>query len=220
MSDLQETLYPGERVLASKNANAVITLRDHGLEALPDTERAMAWAGFGGKEAIGGRLHLTNWRLVFRSHPFNRVKGQLSIVLPTIVELADTSRFLSRKLLVTTRSAQHEFVVWGVPALIRSIEQARGEADGAAIQAAVQADPSSLGPGLAKDLRVYLMMRRGLGPVLDIASNPLDIANVLNVIELVELFADMDAARPPMRGQPGSPSPMEPGPSGGTVSEA
>ncbi len=144
----------------------------------------------------------------------------MSIVLPTIVELADTSRFLSRKLLVTTRSAQHEFVVWGVPALIRSIEQARGEADGAAIQAAVQADPSSLGPGLAKDLRVYLMMTRGLGPVLDIASNPLDIANVLNVIELVELFADMDAARPPMRGQPGSPSPMEPGPSGGTVSEA
>ncbi len=60
MSDLQSTLYPGERVLASKNANAVITLRDHGLEALPDTERAMAWAGFGGKEAIGGRLHLTN----------------------------------------------------------------------------------------------------------------------------------------------------------------
>ena len=63
--------------------------------------------------------------------------------------------------------------------MIRSIEQARGEADGAAIQAAVQADPSALGSGLAKDLRVSLMMTRGLGPVFDIASNPLDIANVL-----------------------------------------
>jgi hypothetical protein len=194
MSDLQSTLYQGERVLASKNANAVITLRDHGLESIPDTERAMAWAGFAGKEAIGGRLHLTNWRVVFRAHPFNRVKGQMSIVLPTIVELADTSRFLGKKLQVTTRSAHHEFVVWGVPTLIRAIAQAQGDADAAAIHAAVQAHPSSLGSGLARDLRVYLMMTRGIGPLLDIASNPLDIANVLNVIELIDLFGETVAA--------------------------
>ncbi|MBA2569936.1 MAG: hypothetical protein H0V04_02015 [Chloroflexi bacterium] len=197
MDDLRSTLYPGERVLASKNANAVVMLREHGLAAIPDTARAMAWAGFAGKEAIGGRLHLTNWRLVFRSHPFNRVKGQMSILLPTIVEVADASRFLSKKLRVTSRSTEHEFVVWGVPALIRAIAQARADADGAAIQAAVQADPSLLGSGLAKDLRVYLMMTRGLGPLLDIVSNPLDIANVLNVIELIESYADIDDARPP-----------------------
>lgn len=195
MDDLRSMLYQGEYVLTSKNANAVVTLREHGLEAIRDTERAMAWAGFAGKEAIGGRLHLTNWRLIFRSHPFDRVKGQMSIVLPTIVDLTDASRFITKKLRVTTRSAEHEFVVWGVPALIRSIGQARSAADGPAIQAAVQADASLLGSGLAKDLRVYLMMTRGVGPLLDIASNPLDIANVLNVIELIELYGDLEEPR-------------------------
>lgn len=197
MDDLGSTLYPGEQVLVSKDANAVITLSDHGLGSIPDTERAMASVGLGGKEAVGGRLHLTNWRLVFRSHPFNRVKGQVSIVLPTIVELMDASRFLTKKLRVTTRSARHDFIVWGIPDLIRAIEQARAQADGAAIHAAVQADPSLLGSGLAKDLRVYLMMTRGLGPLLDIAADPLDIANVLNVIDLIELYADLPEGRVP-----------------------
>ncbi len=220
MDDLQSTLYQGERVLASKNANAVVTLREHGLDAIPDTERAMAWAGFAGKEAVGGRLHLTNWRLVFRSHPFNRVKGQMSIVLPTIVEVTDASRFLSKKLRVTTRSTEHEFVVWGVPTLIRAIEQARAEADGAAIQAAVHADPSSLGSGLATDLRVYMLMTRGVAAVLDvaaIASNPLDIANVLNVIDLIELAADIEDAEPQTSTQPGSPSRTKSSSSEGTA---
>ncbi len=65
MDDLGGTLYQGEQVLVSKDANAVVKLSDHGLGSIPDTERAMASVGLAGKEAVGGRLHLTNWRLLF-----------------------------------------------------------------------------------------------------------------------------------------------------------
>ncbi len=44
-----------------------------------------------------------------------------------------------------------------------------------------------------------MLMMRGLQPLLGIASNPLDVANVMNVIDLIELYADLPEARVPAR---------------------
>lgn len=200
MDDLASILYPGEQVLASERANAVIRLTDHGLRAIANTAVAMSAVGLKGKEAIGGRLHLTNWRLVFRSHPFNRVKGQSSILLPTIVSLSDASRLVMRKIEITTHATAHEFVIWGVPAFIKAIESARAGADADEIVSAIEIDPRRLGGGLAADLATYRVMD-AVARALQITTNPLDVANVLNVLELLELGGETRDRpdRPPER---------------------
>jgi hypothetical protein len=101
-------LLPDERVILSNPANAVTRLDEYGLGRFP-ADQLMRVMGFAGKEAIGGRLHLTSYRLLFKSHRVNRVTGSFSIYLPTITGLADRSRWLPRKVEVTTGNQVFDF---------------------------------------------------------------------------------------------------------------
>ena len=123
-----EDLLPGERPLKSKAANAVISLSEHGL-AQRGYHAGMGLVGMKGQEAVGGRLHLTSYRLLFKSHGMNRATGSVSIYLPAITGLEDRSKFVTRKIGVRTEATDSEFVAWGVPGLIQAI-QAAGDALG------------------------------------------------------------------------------------------
>ena len=107
-------LLDGESLIQTKSANAVIKIDEHGLSRFA-FDQLMWTIGMKGKEAIGGKIHLTNYRLIFQSHAVNRLTGKFSIFLPTISDLKDASRFLVKKMHVATQTQQFEFVIWGIP---------------------------------------------------------------------------------------------------------
>jgi hypothetical protein len=114
-------LLPGEKLALTKSVNAVVSLSEHGLSRFASGQ--LMWCvGMEGKEAIGGKLHLTDIRLVFKSHFFNRVSGKFSVFLPAVTSLKDTSFLLKRQMTVVTDLRRFDFVVWGVAGLIKEIE--------------------------------------------------------------------------------------------------
>jgi hypothetical protein len=123
-------LLPGEAVVLRKNANAVIALADYGLTPFSGgIGKAMELIGMAGAEAIGGRLYLTNYRLLFMAHGLNRVRGASSLYLPHIQEIRNSSSGLIRRVTIVTTTHQAVFVVWGVAALINAVNRARAELD-------------------------------------------------------------------------------------------
>lgn len=117
MSLSKDELLPGEDVVLNKNVNAIIRIDEHGLSRFA-FDHVMNAAGLRGVEALGGQLHLTNYRLVFKSHSINRVKGVFSIFLPTLREVRNTSSGVKRQIGLATGTQQFTFIVWGIPALI------------------------------------------------------------------------------------------------------
>src|SRR5215208_3245432 len=105
-------LLPGEQVLESKASNAVVTLSDYGLSRFA-FDKYMWVAGMKDKEAIGGTLALTSYRLVFQAHALNRLRGRYSIFLPAIMTLRDASFLWTRKIAVATPLTEFHFVLWG-----------------------------------------------------------------------------------------------------------
>ncbi len=174
-------LLPGERVVLSKPANAVIRLDEHGLSRFP-ADQLMRVMGFAGKEAIGGKLHLTNYRLLFTSHRVNRLTGGFSIYLPTITGLHDRSRWIAKKLEVVTRLQTFEFVVWGVPAFISTIQARAGQITTAQ---AMELAAAQAGGGLEKNATLAKDVVKFALEALSVVQNPLDAANLLNLLDLV-----------------------------------
>lgn len=66
-----------------------------------------AFGGAEGGEAIGGKAHLTSYRLVFAAHSLNRLTGKHSIFLPNIREL----RKGWTELRVTTETQEYTFLM-------------------------------------------------------------------------------------------------------------
>ncbi len=124
----QNHLLQHEQKIQTKGANAIISLSDYGLSKF--VADGLMWTiGMKGQEAIGGMIHLTNYRLVFISHYFNRVRGSFSIFLPAIVSATDTSSGFVRTLTITTRYAKFDFVIWGIEKFQRQIMDAKANID-------------------------------------------------------------------------------------------
>ena len=74
-----------------------------------------------GWETVGGRLYLTNQRLIFESHPFNIQRGTTIIPLPNISVVREAwTKFLNQipiannSIAVTTNEGrEYRIVVWG-----------------------------------------------------------------------------------------------------------
>ncbi|MBM7656430.1 hypothetical protein [Neobacillus cucumis] len=110
-----QELFNNEEILLERKANLMINIKDFGL-------KKMDFHLFQKKEAIGGKLYVTNYRLIFKPHLVNRVKGTFSLMLPSILSTRDTSVLLSKKMTVDTNSHSYEFVVWKREELIYTIE--------------------------------------------------------------------------------------------------
>jgi hypothetical protein len=191
MTGSADEFLPGEKVLATKSANAVIKLGDLHLSALP-VEHLMPLLNMRGKEAIGGKLQLTNYRLLFVSHAANRVTGKFSVLLPTIQCLRDASRFFAKKLEVQTATQTFEFVVWGVPQLIAQIEGTKAAlTQDDALRIARLVLQSAQVPGLrAADAQAGARDWLAAAQQDDHRSdNPFELASLLNASELISSLA-------------------------------
>jgi hypothetical protein len=192
MNTTPDDLLAGETVILSKNANAIISVDENGLSRFA-FDQLMWTVGMQGKEAIGGRLHLTNFRLIFKSHAINRLTGKFSILLPTIQEVKDVSRFLTKKIEIVTRTQHFEFVVWGIPELIAAITAAKTKLTAEQIQslrANAAADYQKLGDGLQVFRAIEALNRNfltadDLTKVAAVAENRIQGSTVLNLMELL-----------------------------------
>ncbi|MFF1812749.1 hypothetical protein ACFVXW_27190 [Streptomyces sp. NPDC058251] len=197
-----EDLLPGEGIILRKNANAVIDVREAGLSRFAFDD--LMWlVGMRGKEAIGGRVYLTNYRLVFKAHRFNRVRGTFSVFLPSIEEVRDSSFAVTRQATVSTATQDLTFVVWGVPQLIDTIDQCRAEFDDAYITelaTLVLAEPWKIGHGLqtvaryeALNMSLSAARMRGdfsaaattIANMIDSRFNRAEVAGALQVVDLL-----------------------------------
>jgi hypothetical protein len=124
----QPDLLPTEEIFLAKPANYVIRLKDYHLSSTW-FRALMPLIGMGSREAIGGMLYLTNYRLIFEAHALNRVRGTFSIFLPTIRHLQNASVPVIRKIRITTGRQTFDFVVWGIPTLLTAIRQAQSVLD-------------------------------------------------------------------------------------------
>lgn len=168
------SLLPGEEIVLKKNVNAVVEVGASGLSRFA-FDHMMGVVGMAGKEAIGGRVHLTTYRLWFHAHAVNRLKGSFSIWLPTIQQVRDASSGIKRQVELVTRTQRFTFVVWGVPKMIAAIDSARAALDvqaTARLVATARTNPGLLGDGLevrggveAVNQLLTPLTHRGAGPV-------------------------------------------------------
>lgn len=143
---MKNYLFDGESILQAIAAKFVLQLDEQGIPRLRSDLKAAATG-----ETISGTIFLTNYRLFFQSHGANRFSGTLSIILPTVVDVRDTSRFLTKKMDVSTSNYDFEFTAWGIPKLIAAVNESRAalkpeQAD--VFLAAAQATPTKYGDGL------------------------------------------------------------------------
>jgi hypothetical protein len=191
MGLMPDDLLPGEHLVLDKAANAVISIAEHGLSRFA-FDRYMGLVGMKGKEAIGGRLYLTDCRLIFKSHAVNRLTGKFSVFLPTIVDVKDTSGFIAKKMEVATRAQKLEFVVWGIPELMAAIRTQRdllGPPQRALLRAAVAANYARCGDGLKisralEAINVGLLTAQKIHDLISLAQNPLELSSALSLFEL------------------------------------
>ena len=127
---MDEYLFSGEIVIKKKGANFLLSLDEHGLPKFGllglDSEMRL-FSLPEGNESIGGWINLTNFRLFFWSHRFNRFKGTFSIFLPNIIAVKDVSQplTLSRIMKLTTKNCDFKFTVWKISAFIAEINAAQ-----------------------------------------------------------------------------------------------
>jgi hypothetical protein len=132
--DLTQTdLIEGETVLFSKPANLVVRPKDFGLQNFAFDD--LLWTvGMKDQEALGGSLHLTNFRLIFKSHRINRLRGKVSVFLPTIKDMRVSSFLLLNKMRVTTGLATIDVVVLDVEEVIARVVEARDAMSASSIE--------------------------------------------------------------------------------------
>jgi hypothetical protein len=190
-------LWPGEEHLLSKNANLVIRIKDHGLSQFA-FDKYMFLVGMKGKEALGGQVHLTSYRLLFKTHGLNRLRGKISVFLPNVAAVTNASWFIVRKVRVETQVQNHEFVMWGIPRFIAAVDQAKaklGPQEKERLKQLILQRSDVMGEGLKKWVaaerinKVLLAVRKGASKLDDLA-DILDLKNdeMRTFFELLGLF--------------------------------
>ncbi|EXK28556.1 hypothetical protein FOXG_17139 [Fusarium oxysporum f. sp. lycopersici 4287] len=190
-----DDVLPGEKVLMKKAANAMININDYKLSRFFADDLARLF-GKENLEAIGGKLYLTNYRLLFKSHSINRVTGKFSVALPTIIAVEDTSKFLTKRIDVTTSTETFQFVVWGIPELIDKINETRLTLEPVEVkrlQSLVLENYKVFGDGMTvaksiEGINKALLAARKAGVLTELATragNPLEITGILNFLELM-----------------------------------
>jgi hypothetical protein len=192
-----EELLSDERIVLTKRTNAVIQPTDYGLGQFP-FDQYFDLVGLKGRESIGGKLHLTTARLVFKSHPINRVTGTFSIFLPTIASATDASFGINRKVAIHTESQQYEFVLWGIDAFVKALSTQQATLTDTAsrdLWESVSAHPEVIGNGLQVSEVVSTLVTRlargeqvlaDLVKIAQVVSDPLGaLSSLLNLLDLI-----------------------------------
>lgn len=125
-------LIEGERLVASVKANLVIRPADYGLGRFAADQ--LLWAvGMQGKESIGGKAHVTDCRVAFVAHRFNRLKGTLSIPVTEIESVIPYWRGPAVGVDIMAGGVAHNLITWSRRRLVDAIRESRSAGAGASV---------------------------------------------------------------------------------------
>lgn len=162
-------LLPGEGKVMTKGANLIVSIKEAGLSRFV-ADKYFWITGMEGKEAIGGLAHLTNYRVIFKSHSINRLRGSYSIFLPNIVSVSTGFN----RLYVETEIQRFAFVVWFKTSFIEAVHRQKSALtphDILKLKDLVGTNPGIIGPGLQKCITLEIINK--------IASAALKIEDIL-----------------------------------------
>lgn len=154
-------LLPGEQHVMTKSANMIISVKESGLSRFAFDDY-MGLIGMKGKESIGGKAHLTNYRIIFKSHFFNRVRGKHSIFLPNLTHVSATLN----NLILESATQHFEFVMWMKKPFINAINHQRAGCNQGGInnlKNAIISNPEAIGRGLKKCVTLEVINHICLG---------------------------------------------------------
>ncbi len=118
-----------EQLLASAGANLVIRPADYDLGRFAADQ--LLWAvGMAGKESIGGKAYVTDCRIAFVAHRFNRLRGTLSIPITELDEVRPYWRGVKVGLVVKAGDVQHDLITWSRGRLVTAAQQAHSHPGG------------------------------------------------------------------------------------------
>jgi hypothetical protein len=179
-------LLPGEASILTKKANFLVSLKKENLRRLHFTNYIQIDGS--DAEAVGGKAHLTNYRLLFKSHALNRLRGTNSVWLPSVTSVNAT--FV--RLVLETEVQRFEYVMWFKTEIVQAIKtQVAGFTPKRtrALQKVLLANPQVLGPGLERWATVEKIdaLLAG-GKKLYSAISHLDASVQRDLAELLNLF--------------------------------
>jgi hypothetical protein len=119
------TLVADETVLYRHGANFIASLTEADLTRF-FADQLMWTIGMSGKEAIGGHLYITKYRIIFVAHGMNRLKGQFSIPLTQVVAMRRVVELPVLRFVVETGAGRYDFVSWHIREAMRIIDANRG----------------------------------------------------------------------------------------------
>jgi hypothetical protein len=186
MARIEKSLLPGEEIGLSKLANLWVRPSEYGLSEF-------AFAVTGDSEAIGGKAHLTNYRLIFAAHGINRLQGIHSIFLANVRQVRKGWTSLH----VETETREYDFVMWFNRRFYEAIErerQAFGPKELRRLQSLVQDNLPAVSKGLqANELAnaingFFLGLQQPFSALGDLFSSmsPEEQSSVLEVVSLLK----------------------------------
>lgn len=120
----EKDLLENEKVFLSNHSNLIVQPKNFGVENMVFDD--YMWAvGMKDKEALGGRIYLTNYRLIFKSHFANRIRGKISIFHPSIKEIRNTSFLMTKKITIESHTSKVDFVMWGIDKFLHAFNTHR-----------------------------------------------------------------------------------------------
>jgi hypothetical protein len=184
-------LVSGESILSDWPANFIIKISDYGLSKFC-ADAHMWTVGMKGKEALGGRLFVTSYRVIFATHPLNRVVGEFSIPLELIAGVKNKSFLVVRKIAVLCTLGDFEFVIWNIARFMALIEQQRRALDVNGWHAVLSSEKGVLMGGslhISSAMEVANKALNVIGAakqVADLAVNPLEFLREALIEEALE----------------------------------
>jgi hypothetical protein len=115
--------------------------------------------------------------------------------MPTVTAVADTSKLIVKRITVHAATFQQTFVIWGIPAWIAAIDQARtalGPSEAAELAGLLAADPNALGDAVARSPAMVAFFD-GAGLVPDLVqsiADPSILATMASVFEVWRIADD------------------------------
>ena len=138
---MNEALLPGEKVLASRPANLTFSFDEAKLPEL---------AGHAKARAIGGKVHITTYRIFFAANRLNSTRGSCSVFHPTIAFDEPVTGTFAGQWVVKTATTTLRFAVRDAKELSGLLRQTREKpVDVAALREHVTSNLDKVGAGIA-----------------------------------------------------------------------
>jgi len=182
---MNDALLPGEKVLATRPANLMFGFeidgeklaKDHPLQILPKLVPLLAKA-----RSLGGKIHITSYRIYFATNRLNSTRGTCSIFLPTVIYDEPVVGAFAGQWVVRTRAAVHRFAVRDPKELSALMRQTKEQPlDVAELRTHAKANLEKVSEGIApifesKSLETVIKEKR---------ANSLQLVGLMNAHDLL-----------------------------------